>query len=76
MGDIMYTVEKIEEDIVVLEDRVTKEIINVNIENFDYNIKVNDIVKFDANSNLYVKVDNETEKVKINLRSRFNKLKR
>lgn len=72
----MYTVERIEENIVVLENRDTKEIINVNINYFDINIKLNDIVIYDYEDNIYKKNKEETEYIKNNIRNRFDRLKR
>ena len=74
MGDIMYTVINIEDGIVLLENRVSREIISVNTDNLDNNIKENDIV--DYVNGIYVKNIIDTENIKSNIRARFNRLKK
>ena len=69
----MYTVEKIENDIVVLEDRKTKELKYVSIKDCAVNIKENDILVLV--NNIYIKNRSETEKIKKSIRDRFNRLK-
>ena len=69
-----YCIDRIENDIAVLENLETKEIIEININSLPNNIKENSIVIYDNNE--YV-IDKVTEKErKKDLLSRFNKLKK
>ena len=76
MGDNMFTVERIENDIVVLENRDNRNIINVSIIKLDKNVKVNDIVEYDFEKRIYKIKTVETNKVKKDIRDRFNRLKK
>lgn len=69
-----YCIDRIENDIAVLENLETKEIIEININLLPNNIKENSIVIYD---NYEYIIDKETEKErKKNLLSKFNKLKK
>ena len=72
----MYTVERIENDIFVLEDRNSKKIININKEEMDLNVKVNDIVYYDYEDMIYKLNNDETIIIKNDIRSKFNRLKK
>jgi len=74
MGDKMYTVDRIEDNIVVLEDRISKTIINVDINVFDFEVKENDIIDYIEDK--YIKNTRLTDNTKKNIRSLFNKLKK
>ena len=69
-----YSVDKIENDIVILEEINTGYIKEENISVFNFEIKEKDILLFD--NNVYIKVENE----KINrinmLREKMNRLKK
>ena len=69
-----YCIDRIENDIAVLENLETKEIIEININLLPNKIKENSIVIYD---NYEYIIDKETEKErKKNLLSKFNKLKK
>lgn len=67
-----YSIDRIENDIAVLESLESKEIINVNITLLPQNVKEGSIIV--CENNKYIK-DEETElKRKTELQSRFNNL--
>ena len=69
-----YVVDRIEEDIAVLENLETKEMKNINITELDFNVREGNILSFEDNK--YI-LDLNTEKLrKEKLRNRFNKLKK
>lgn len=71
---LMYTVDRIEKEYIVLENRETLEIINVEKEMLPNNVKEQDIVDFINNK--YI-IDKElTNSTKKNIKDRFNKLKK
>ncbi len=71
---LMYTVDRIEKEYIVLENRETLEMINVEKEMLPNNIKEQDIVNFINNK--YI-IDKElTNSTKKNIKDRFNKLKK
>lgn len=71
---LMYTVDRIEKEYIVLENRETLEMINVEKEILPNNIKEQDIVNFINNK--YI-IDKElTNSTKKNIKDRFNKLKK
>lgn len=71
---LMYTVDRIEKEYIVLENRETLEIINVEKKLLPNNIKEQDIVNFINNK--YI-IDKElTNSTKKNIKDRFNKLKK
>lgn len=74
MGDIMYTVDRIEDDIVILENRNNNTIIEVDIQEFDFDINEGDIL--DYIDNKYIKNIEKTENKKKDIRSRFDRLKK
>ncbi len=70
---LMYTVDRIEKEYIVLENRKTLEMINVEKEMLPNNIKEQDIVNFINNK--YI-IDKElTNSTKKNIKDKFNKLK-
>ena len=70
----MYTVDRIEKECIVLENRETLEMINVEKKMLPNNIKEQDIVNFINNK--YI-IDKElTNSTKKNIKDRFNKLKK
>lgn len=70
----MYTVDRIEKEYIVLENRETLEIVNVEKKLLPNNIKEQDIVNFINNK--YI-IDKElTNSTKKNIKDRFNKLKK
>ena len=70
----MYTVDRIEKEYIVLENRETLEMINVEKKMLPSNIKEQDIVNFINNK--YI-IDKElTNSTKKNIKDRFNKLKK
>lgn len=74
MGDIMYTVDRIEDDIVILENRNNNTMIEVDIQEFDFDINEGDIL--DYIDNKYLKNIEKTENKKKDIRSRFDRLKK
>lgn len=73
---VKYTVDKICDDVVVLENRDNREIINKDIKEFERNIKECDIVIYDDTKKLYVIDQIEIDNVKKSIRNRFNRLKK
>ena len=74
MGDIMYSVDRIEEDIVVLENRTTKEIINVDKNILPNNLKEGIIL--DYINGKYIINEDYTKEIKKDIRNKFDRLKR
>lgn len=72
MGDIMFTVEKIEDNIVTLEDRNKNTFFNIEKKLLPNNIKEGDIL--DLKDNRYIINENYTKKVKEDIRNKFNSL--
>lgn len=70
----MYTVDRIENDYVVLENRNNLDMIDVKITEFNYDVSEGDIVLYKDGK--YIKDDEETNRIESNIRSRFNKLKK
>lgn len=68
----MYTVESIINDIVKLEDRNTKKIIEINKSLLPNIIKEQDIL--DLVNDKYIINEEETKRIKKNIRNRFNNL--
>ena len=69
-----YVVDRIEEDIVVLEDLETREITNIKISELDFKVREGNILSYENNK---YTLDLNTEKLrKEKLRNRFNKLKK
>lgn len=70
----MYTVDRIENNIIILEDRTTKEMFKEKKEILPNNIKEGDII--DYIDNKYILNSEKTENIKENIRNRFDKLKK
>lgn len=68
----MYTVESIINDIAKLEDRNTKKIIEINKSLLPNNIKEQDIL--DLVNDKYIINEEETKRIKKDIRNRFNNL--
>ncbi len=68
----MYTVESIINDIVKLEDRNTKKIFEINKSLLPNNIKEQDIL--DLVNDKYIVNEEETKRIKKDIRNRFNNL--
>lgn len=69
----MYTIDRIEENIVILENRETKQTIEVNKNILPNKIKEGDIL--DYINNEYI-INKNTKEIKQSIRDRFNKLKK
>lgn len=69
----MYTVDRIEKNIVILENRNNNKMIEINIDKLPKNIKEGDIITLSNNE--YVKEVEKTKLIKNNIRNRFNRLK-
>ena len=72
MGDIMFTVEKIEDNIVILEDRNKNTFFNIDKSMLPNNIKEGDIL--DLKDNMYIINKDLTKKIKEDIRNKFNSL--
>lgn len=68
----IFTVDRIEDDIAVLEDRTTEEIINVNINELPNEIKTGDIVK-KINGKYFID-EEETKSVEKRIEDKMNDL--
>lgn len=70
----MYSVDKIENEIVTIEDIATGKIKNVNLKLLPKEVKENDILKFDGNK---YSIDLKEKEKRINrIREKMNKLKK
>lgn len=47
---MMYSVDKIENDVATIENLLTKELINVKLKDLPNNVKEKDVLKYDGNS--------------------------
>ncbi len=72
MGDIMFTIEKIEDNIVILEDRNKNTFFNIDKSMLPNNIKEGDIL--DLKDNKYIINKDLTKKIKEDIRNKFNSL--
>ena len=72
MGDIMFTVEKIEDNIVILEDRNKNTFFNIDKSKLPNNIKEGDIL--DLLDDKYIINEDSTKKIKEDIRNKFNSL--
>lgn len=72
MGDKMYTVEKIENNIVTLEDRNKNIFFDIDKNILPENIKEGDIL--DLVDNKYIINEKTTKEIKENIRNKFNSL--
>ena len=68
----MFTVEKIEDNIVVLEDRNKNTFFNIEKNNLPNNIKEGDIL--DLEEGKYIINEYSTKKIKEDIRNKFNSL--
>lgn len=69
----MYVIDRIEKNIVILENRTNNEMTEINIDKLPKNIKEGDIITLLNNE--YVKEIEKTKLIKNNIRNRFNRLK-
>lgn len=69
-----FTVDRFENNFVVLEDRQTENLINVSINKLPSNIKEGDLLSF-QNGNFILDKE-QTNKLQNDIQSRFNKLKK
>ena len=69
----MYTVDRIEQNIVILENRNTKEYIEININKIKENVKEGDIIELIDDK--YIINKEKTKELNNNIKNRFNKLK-
>ena len=67
-----YTVDRIEDDIVVLENRTTQEMININISELPNDIKTGDILK-KVNGKYFID-DEETKSIEKRIHDKMNDL--
>lgn len=69
-----FTVDRFENDFVVLEDRQTRKLFNIAIDQLPSNLKEGDILSYKNGQFLLNK--NETNKLQNDIQSRFNNLKK
>ena len=69
-----FTIDKIEGEIAVCENRTTKEIINIHLSKLPENIKETDIIKY--TNGKYVLDSQLTNFTKDNIKDKFNRLKK
>ena len=69
----MYTVDRIENNIAILENRDTNKIMEINLEKLPKNIKEKDILEY--KNNTYIINEQNTKATKNKMRERFNRLK-
>ena len=69
----MYTIDRIEQNIVILENRETSEMIEINIKELPNNIQEGDILNIVNNKYVLYK---KTKMIKESIKERFNKLKK
>ena len=72
MGDKMYTIEKIEGNIVTLEDRTNNVFLEINKDILPNNIKEGDIL--DLVDGKYIINKESTKKLREDIRNKFNSL--
>ena len=68
-----YAVDKIEDDIIVLENIKTNEIKKIKINEINFNVKESDILIY--KNNKYIKDDNEKESRLKTIQEKFNRVK-
>ena len=69
-----FTIDKIENDVAVCENRENKKIINIHISKLPEDIKENDIIKY--TNGQYILEEIETNSTKENIKDKFNKLRK
>lgn len=69
-----YSVDRIENNIVVLESLDDNTIINVPINRFDFKVEESDIIVY--KDNIFIKDDIEKEKRIISIREKMNRLRK
>lgn len=71
----MFIVDRIEEGIVVCEDLISKEIIEISLNRFLFEVKENDVISVDA-KNEYVLERKETNERTQQIKSKFEALRK
>ena len=69
-----FTIDRIEGEIAICENRENKKMINIHLSKLPKNIKENDIIKY--TNNTYILEEQETSLAKQNIRDKFNRLKK
>lgn len=69
-----FTIDRIEGEIAICENRENKKMINIHLSKLPKNIKENDIIKY--TNNIYILEEPETSSAKQNIRDKFNRLKK
>lgn len=69
-----FTIDRIEGEIAICENRKNKKMINIHLSKLPKNIKENDIIKY--TNNIYILEEPETSSAKQNIRDKFNRLKK
>ena len=70
---MIYVVDRIENNIAVLENTETKEMIDIQLRNLPTDVKEGNVLKFENNE--YILDNEEEEKRKLSIQEKFNKLK-
>lgn len=73
--EMMFIVDRIEEGIVVCEDLISKEIIEISLNRFLFEVKENDVISVDA-KNEYVLERKETNERTQRIKSKFEALRK
>lgn len=73
--EMMFIVDRIEEGIVVCEDLISKEIIEISLNRFLFEVKENDVISVDA-KNEYVLERKETNERTQQIKSKFEALRK
>lgn len=72
--DKKYIVDRIEGDIIVLEDMYNKEMLNLRVQKVDFKVKEGDVLLYDGET--YIK-DEETREVReASIKEKFERLKK
>lgn len=69
-----FTIDRIENNVAICENRNTKKFINIHISKLPENIKENDIIKY--MNGQYILDNQETLDAKENIKSKFDKLRK
>lgn len=69
-----FTIDKIEDEIAICENRNSKKMINIHLSKLPQNIKENDIIKY--TNGKYILDEQETISVKENIKDKFSKLRK
>lgn len=69
-----FTIDHIEDEIAICENRDSKKMINIHLSKLPKNIKENDIIKYTNGE--YILAESETLSAKENIKDKFNRLRK